>query len=181
MSSYGTDPSNRPGEPHQPYGGMPTPPPDVATGQSRSAEPKEVKQAATALYVIAAVQVISLLLTLTQLDTIEDEIRAVEPGVTESDVQVGVTIGIGIAVLLTLVFVGLPILAAVKARQGRNWARILGTVMAAIAGLLALLGLGSGGPTAILNIVTVLAAIAAIVLLWRKPSSEYFAAAGPRG
>lgn len=181
MSSDGRNPNDGLGEPHQPYGGMPAPPMDAETGRPRAAEPQEVKQAATALYVIAAVQVISLLLTLTQLDTIEDEIRAADPGVTESELQVGVTIGIVIAVVLTLVFVGLPILAAIKSRQGRNWARILGTVLAAIAGVLALFGLASGGITTILNAVTVLAAIAAIVLLWRKPSSEFFAAAGRRG
>lgn len=180
MSSYGTDPNDGPGEPHQPYGGMPAPPPNSGSGQVRTAEPKEVRQAATALYVIAAIQVISLLLTLTQLDAIEDEIRANDLGLTESEVQAGITFGIIFAAVVTLIFVGLPILSAVMARKGRNWARILGTVVAAIAGLFALFGIASGGLTMILNTVTLLAAIAAIVLFWRKPSSEYFAAAGRR-
>ncbi|QJA00878.1 hypothetical protein HF024_18865 [Leifsonia sp. PS1209] len=80
-----------------------------------------------------------------------------------------ITFGIVWAVV-TLIFWALVfVLFAVFMRRGRNWARIVLTVLTVIS----LLNLGGlyfiGG-------VQVIAAIVATILIWLKPASQYFAA-----
>lgn len=75
----------------------------------------------------------------------------------------------GVAVVTAIIIAALYALVAVFVRRGANWARILGTVFAAIS-LLSLIG--STLPT----VLQVLLGVAAIVLLYLRPSNEFFAA-----
>lgn len=72
------------------------------------------------------------------------------------------------AIVLGVVQLALYVMVAFFVRKGANWARILGTVFAA----LSLLGLVGGN---VINIFVVLMGVAAIVLLYVKDSNPYFA------
>ncbi|WP_155853780.1 hypothetical protein [Arthrobacter sp. H5] len=71
-----------------------------------------------------------------------------------------------LSIVLGIVFTGLYVLIAFFIRKGKNWARITGTVFAA----LSIFGIASG----ILPAVYTLLGIAGIVLCFLKPSNEYF-------
>jgi hypothetical protein len=72
----------------------------------------------------------------------------------------------GVIVVFGILFAGLYLLIALMIRKGKNWARITGTVLAA----LSLLQLANGP----LAVVYVLLGAAGIVLCYLKPSNEYF-------
>jgi hypothetical protein len=65
-------------------------------------------------------------------------------------------------------------------KRGRNWARITSTVFFAIETLGVLVSasgvgaLGDAGPIRFYNILVVLIGLAALILLWRRQSSDYF-------
>jgi hypothetical protein len=74
-----------------------------------------------------------------------------------------------------LVSVGLYCLVAFPVRKGRNWARILGTVFAAISVLGLLGGPFMFGPVyGVLQLVSILMGVAAIVLLYLPANAPYF-------
>ncbi|MBG6183941.1 hypothetical protein IWX65_001909 [Arthrobacter sp. CAN_A214] len=72
-----------------------------------------------------------------------------------------------IVIVVALISLALYVLIAVMIRRGKNWARITGTVFAA----LSIFGIASG----FLAAISVLLGIAGIVLCYLKPSNEYFA------
>ena len=74
-------------------------------------------------------------------------------------------------VIFSVIFAGLYALVAFNVRRGKNWARILGTIFAAIS----LLGLAQVG----IGTVTILLGIAAIVMLYLPASAPYFRKAQP--
>jgi hypothetical protein len=84
------------------------------------------------------------------------------------------------AIIGAIISLGLYALVAFPVRKGKNWARILGTVFAAIS----VLGLFGGsfalGPVyGILQIVVILLGVAAIVLLYLPANAPYFSKQQP--
>ncbi|MCY1228336.1 hypothetical protein D9M72_406450 [compost metagenome] len=73
---------------------------------------------------------------------------------------------VGMVVLIAAVGVLLYALVAFNIRKGRNWARILGTILAAFS-LLGVLQMGLGTPS-------ILAGVAAMVLLYLPSAAPYF-------
>ena len=91
-------------------------------------------------------------------------------------------------VAVSLVGLGLYLLVAFFVRKGRNWARILGTVFAVLSAVPFLFNLllapgNVFSANGLLYLAANLCGIAAIVLLWLKPSLPYFrgAPSGPAG
>ncbi|MGO4857574.1 hypothetical protein [Arthrobacter sp. 2MCAF14] len=82
-----------------------------------------------------------------------------------------INILVTVLVIFSVIFAGLYALVAFNVRKGKNWARILGTVFAAIS-LLGLTQIGMGT-------ITILLGIAAIVLLYLPASAPYFRKAQP--
>ncbi|MGF6833521.1 hypothetical protein QF015_001690 [Paenarthrobacter sp. TE4293] len=78
------------------------------------------------------------------------------------------------AIVGAVVGLGLYALVAFPVRKGKNWARILGTVFAAIS-VLGLTGLFQFGATyGILQLIVILLGVAAIVMLYLPASAPYF-------
>jgi hypothetical protein len=174
---YGQNPPQAPGYGQQPYGQQPY-------GQSPYAQyPSEQPQATGStgvpqlvnisfwlLIASAAIFVIAMLTGLTQLDdpmfrqTFEQQVEGTGAGVTYEDIK-GVIAGT--LVVFAIIGAGLYLLVAFFIRKGKNWARILGTVFAA----LSIFGL-FGVPT--LGTLGTLLGIAAIVLLYLPASAPYF-------
>ncbi|MFF1830587.1 hypothetical protein [Paenarthrobacter sp. NPDC058040] len=91
-----------------------------------------------------------------------------QQGSQGAGISVSSIVGVAVTsvVIISLIMAGLYALVAFKVRQGKNWARILGTVLAAIS----LLGLTQIG----LGTITILLGVAAIVLLYLPASAPYF-------
>jgi len=80
-----------------------------------------------------------------------------------------------------IVGLGLYALVAFPVRKGKNWARILGTVFAAIS-VLGLTSLFQFGPVyGFLQLIVILLGVAAIVMLYLPASAPYFRKAQPFG
>ncbi|MFE4197208.1 hypothetical protein ACFRJ9_15195 [Paenarthrobacter sp. NPDC056912] len=85
------------------------------------------------------------------------------------------------AVVGAIVSLGLYALVAFPVRKGKNWARILGTVFAAIS-VLGLTGLFQFGATyGIMQLLVILLGVAAIVILYLPASAPYFRKPQPFG
>ena len=85
--------------------------------------------------------------------------------------------GLGLAepVVILLVGVGIYALLAVFLGKGKNWARIVYTVLAAIFGLLGVLGLGGDQPalTMVLGVVQLALITATLFFLWKPESTAW--------
>ncbi|UKA49063.1 hypothetical protein LFT48_16685 [Arthrobacter sp. FW305-123] len=85
------------------------------------------------------------------------------------------------AIVGAILSLGLYALVAFPVRKGKNWARILGTVFAAIS-VLGLTGLFQFGPTyGFMQLIVILLGVAAIVMLYLPASAPYFRKAQPFG
>ena len=82
------------------------------------------------------------------------------------------------SVAFGLIGVGLWVWMAVMNKAGKSWARIVATVLFLLNTLVLLLGVARGGAAAsfLVSILTWLIGLGAIILLWRKDSSEYITA-----
>jgi len=188
QSGQPTPPAPQYGQ-NAPQFGQPTPPPygQQPYGQSPYAQyPSEQPQAAGSngvpqlvnisfwlLIAAGVVYVISLLMGIGMLD--DPQIRKAFDEAMRGSGSSGAQFAFddfkgflaGSLVVIALIGAGLYALVAFFVRKGRNWARILGTVFAAlsIVGLFGMPSIGTLGT---------LAGIAAIVLLYLPASAPYF-------
>jgi hypothetical protein len=131
--------------------------------------PKLVNIAFWLLVASGVLWVLSLLLSLGTLDSpemrrmFEDQMAASGTPIDFNDLK---PVLVGTLLVMAAIGAGLYALVAFNIRKGKNWARILGTVFAAIS-IIGILPLGVGTLSA-------LAGIAAIVLLYLPTTSPYF-------
>ncbi len=159
---------------YQPYpsSGQPVEP-------ERPAAPTTVQNAVKLMYAGAAVSTVSLIVSLTTLSGTKTAIRKAKPSLTVAQVNQLNTFIISLAVVSGVVGIVLWLWMARKNSQGRNWARIVSTVLFGLA-TLDLFGVLSQPKTLtglVFPLLTWLIGLGAIVLLWRRPSTEFF---GPR-
>lgn len=175
--AYGSGPAGQPQQ--QGYGAAP------GYGQAPAAPtapPSTVKNAVYLMYAGAALGIVGALLAFTLQDdmraAVEQEMAGSGVELSESLIQTSIQVGLVVGVVFGLIGAGLWIMNAVFCGKGRNWARILGSVLGGIYLLSFLYGLTQPNPTLtmVVNVLTALVAIGAIVLLWLKPSNEFFAA-----
>ncbi len=97
-------------------------------------------------------------------------------------IEGGMRGAIAVGAIVGAIFsLGLYALVAFPVRKGKNWARILGTVFAAIS-VLGLTGLFQFGATyGIMQLIVILLGVAAIVMLYLPASAPYFRKAQPFG
>ena len=175
MSGYQSDPST-PDEGAHPYGSMPPPSAGEAFA-ARPEPPQEVQKAATILYITAAWGLVGLVIS---FFTIEDAVRDATPTLTDAEVSTAVTGGLIFASIFALAFAFLYFLCGRKMLEGRNWARIVPTVLIGIGLLFSLLGLGTGqisGVSLVSLVISLALGAAFLFFAWRRPSSEFFKAA----
>jgi hypothetical protein len=180
---YGQAPPPPPGEPYGGYQSMP----DVSVGPTEPAPtatpPSSITTAVKLMYVGALISLIGLITSLLSTGdmraAVEDSLRKqgkkVDPSVVDSLVTGGIIIG----VVTALIGIGLWIWMARKNQAGRSWARIVATVLGGLNVLLTLVSLTrstSTGVGTVVNIIMVLLALAILFLLWRRESSDYYAA-----
>ena len=135
--------------------------------------PRPVRTAVLLMYVGAALTAISLIVTVATLHTIETAIQNNSTYTAQQAHQLAVA-----AVVEYVVTLGLWLLMAWANRAGQNWARIVATVLFALntLGLLLNVFRGSASISVLFAVLVWLVGLGAVVLLWRRESSQYFAA-----
>ena len=165
---YPQYPSTQPYGYGYPGGGQPAAPPQI---------PNTVHWASIAIITRSVLTILSTLVTFARLDTIIDEAErrsnlTVDRAAVRSAVVAATVIGLIIAVLFVLL--------ALQVRRGKNWARIVAIIFAALGilgGLLSLAQAGQyGAALNLLGVINLLLAIATVVLLVLPASNEYFKA-----
>jgi len=142
----------------------------------RPPAPPSVLNAVKLMYVGAAVSTASLVISLASIGGTKDAIRKARPSLTAAQVNQLNTFIITLAIVSGVVGVALWLWMARANSQGRNWARILSSVLFGLAtvdlwGVLSqpktLLGL-------VFPLLTWLVGLGAVILLWRRESGEFF-------
>jgi hypothetical protein len=135
-----------------------------------------VQNAVKLMYAGAAVSTVSLIVSLVDIGGTKSAIRQARPSLTVAQVNQLNTFIISLAIVSGLVGIALWLWMARANGQGRNWARILSTVLFGLA-TLDLFGVASQ-PKTLLGLVfpllTWLLGLGAVVLLWRKQSTAFF-------
>ncbi len=144
--------------------------------QVRPAAPAPVLNAVKLMYAGAAVSLVSLIISLTDVSGTKAAIRKARPSLTLTQVNQLNGFIIGLAIVSGLVGVGLWLWMSWANKGGKNWARILSSVLFGLA-TLDLFGVFSQPKTAlglIFPVLTWLIGLGAIFLLWRPDSSRFF-------
>jgi len=149
-----------------PYGQYPSEQVQATTG---GGVPKLVNYSFWMIIAAGVLSILSVLIAIPTLDdpamrsTFEEQLRGSGQNIAFEDVKGFI---IGTMVVFALIGAGLYALVAFNVRKGKNWARILGTVFAALS-VFSLFPLG-------LNTLVGLLGIAAIVMLYLPGSAPYF-------
>lgn len=186
-------PDDDPSQPHRPAtpSGMPPmpqypqapPPPPGMHPYAAVSLPRSMHTAVQLMYVGAVLSLLSLVMSLTTLGSLKSQLRdrLEEDGrdVSEAVVNAGYRFAITFTAIAGIIAIALWLWMARKNGQGRQWARIVATVLGAINVISTIFSIVSGNTTLIASIITVVnlaLAIVILVLLWRKESSNFYAA-----
>jgi len=156
---------------YQPYpsSGQPVEP-------ERPPEPPSVLNAVKLMYVGAAISTVSLVISLVDIGGTKKAIEKARPSLSATQVNQLNTFIITLAIVSGVLGIALWLWMARANSRGRNWARILSTVLFGLA-TLDLFGVLSQPKTLIglvFPVLTWLVGAGAVFFLWRKESSEFF-------
>ena len=141
----------------------------------RPPAPPSVLNAVKLMYVGAAVSTVSLIVSLFDISGTKDAIRKARPSLTATQVNQLNTFIITLAIVSGVVGVALWLWMARANSQGRNWARIMSTVLFGLATLDLFGALHRPSLLGVLfTALTWLVGLGAVILLWRKDSTEFF-------
>jgi hypothetical protein len=164
---------------YQPYPGGAQPPEGYGQPTTTLPIPPSVTRAVQIMYAGAVASLIGIVIDLTTLGSLRSQIRKRSPNMTPAHLTDAVHFEIGLFIVVGLIGAAVWIWMAQSSKAGKGWARIVSTVLFAIDTIGALAGLAGGsfaggGATRIYGLLIWLIGLAAIVLLWRRTSSEYF-------
>jgi hypothetical protein len=158
---------------YQPYpGGAQMPEPS-----DRPPAPPSVVRAVQVMYAGAAASLIGIVVDMTTLSSTKSEIIRRNPSLTATQVANAEHVAIGLFIVGGLLGAALWFWIAQMSKAGRNWARIVGTVLFGIDTISVFAGAAAGpggGATRIYSIIVWLIGLAAVILLWQRASSDYF-------
>jgi NADH:ubiquinone oxidoreductase subunit 6 (subunit J) len=139
--------------------------------------PAPVLTAVKLMYAGAVVSAITFVIGLLTVGTTRTTLKKAYPKYTAHQISALVTVDVVIGIVVGLLSIGLWLWLARACNRGRNWARITGTVLFGLDTLLILLSVSrlKAGVGVLVDLVIWLIGLAAVVLLWRKESSAYFA------
>jgi hypothetical protein len=181
---------------------QPSPSSGQLAGTLQRPVPPPVLTAVKLMYVGAAVNAVTLIISLALVPAVKAALRMAPPGLTAAQVS-GVNILIMLVMLFGLTVVAMWLWMARANGQGRNWARILSTVLFGLAtlglitvrprypgGYLAHFVVGGHGYSVIHSVFAAtvlgllvpvllwLTGVAVVWLLWRPACSEFFGLQG---
>ena len=156
----------------QPYPSRGKPPIEAP----RPPAPPSVVNAVKLMYIGAAVSTVSLIVAFIDISGTKAAIKRARPDLTATQVNQLNTFIITLAIVSGLIGIALWLWMARANGQGKNWARIVSTVLFGLA-TLDLIGVFSQPKTAIglvFPVLTWLVGAATIWLLWRPDSTAFF-------
>jgi hypothetical protein len=142
----------------------------------RPPAPQSVLNAVKLMYAGAAVSTVSLIISLADISGTKAAIRRARPNLTAAQVSSLNTFIISLAIVSGVLGIALWLWMARANGQGKNWARILSTVLFGLA-TLDLIGVFAQPKTVLGLVFPVLiwfVGLGAVWLLWRPDSSEFF-------
>jgi len=143
--------------------------------------PPSVVNAVRAMYVGAAVSVISVIAGLLASGSVKSEFQAAHPDQTAAQASAYAEFNLVSVLIVGLVGIALWIWLARLCRDGRRVVRLIGTVLFGLDTLLQ--GVGFTEPTTfaarIPGLLVWLVGLVAVVLLWRRDATDYFNGAPP--
>ena len=144
----------------------------------RAGPPPSVVMAVRLMYAGAVVSAVSLVVGLATVGSLRTALHKSQPSLTPTqlhDLQTVIVVG---SVVVGLISIGLWVWMALTNKAGKSWARIVATVLFGLDTLFLLLGLARAGAAAsfLVSILIWLIGLGAVILLWRKDSSEYITA-----
>jgi hypothetical protein len=138
--------------------------------------PVSVQRAVRLMYAGAAVSTVSLVISLISIGSTKSEIHKQRPDLSATQVHQLELFIVALAVVSGLAGIALWLWMAQKTGQGRNWARILSSVLFIFA-TVDLYGVLREPKTVIgliFPVLTWLVGLAAIILLYQKESTAFF-------
>jgi len=144
--------------------------------EPRPPAPPSVLNAVKLMYIGAAVSTVSLIVSFIDIGGTKAAIRKARPNLTATQVNQLNTFIITLAIVSGLIGIALWLWMAWANGQGKNWARIVSTVLFGLA-TLDLIGVLSEPKTAVglvFPVLTWLVGAAAVWLLWRPDSTAFF-------
>ncbi|MER1995870.1 MAG: hypothetical protein ABTA24_05160 [Arthrobacter sp.] len=139
--------------------------------------PKQVDLGFWLLIAAAVTSVISIPVTLAWMNSEDFRNSFVETStvaLSASELDAVIAFSTTLSIFFAVVSIAVAVLVALFIRKGHNWARIIATVFAVL-GLIGLTNLtGAGALMAVLTVLGVVLPVVAVILLWMKPSTEYF-------
>jgi hypothetical protein len=139
--------------------------------------PQSVIQAARVMYVGVAASVVGIVIDLLMRHTIQTAIIQHRGKMTTSQVNTAYHAELAVLVIFGLIGAGLWLWMARSCLAGKSWARVTSTVFFGIDTLFVLIGAAAvrgGGLTRLYGIIVWVIGLIAIILLWRRSSSDYF-------
>jgi hypothetical protein len=148
----------------------------------RPPAPSSVVNAVKLMYAGAAVSTVSLIISLTDIGGLKSAIKKAKPSWTVAQVNSYDRFIISLTVVSGLIGIALWLWMARSNTRGKSWARVLSTVLFALA-TLDLAGVFSQPKTAlglVFPLLTWLVGLGAVFLLWRPDSTAFFKPQGFR-
>ena len=148
----------------------------------RPPAPTSVVNAVKLMYAGAAISTVSLIISLADISGTKAAIHKARPSLTPTQVNQLNTFIISLAIISGVIGIALWLWMARANNQGKNWARIVSTVLFGLA-TLDLVGVFSQPKTLlglVFPVLTWLVGLGAIWLLWRPDSTEFFKPQGFR-
>jgi hypothetical protein len=146
------------------------------TEAERPPAPPSVLNAVKLMYAGAAISTVSLIISLVDISGTKAAIKKARPNLTATQVSQLNTFIIGLAIVSGLVGIALWLWMARANDQGKNWARIVSTVLFGLA-TLDLIGVFSQPKTVlglVFPVLVWLIGAGAVWFLWRPESTAFF-------
>lgn len=142
----------------------------------RPPAPPSVQNAVKLMYVGAAVSTVSLLISLLSIGGTKDAIKKARPSLTATQVNQLNTFIITLAIVSGVIGVALWLWMAHANSRGKNWARIMSTVLFGLA-TIDLFGVLSQPKTLlglVFPVLIWLVGLGAVILLWRRENNDFY-------
>ena len=137
--------------------------------------PVEVRRATLAIYVLSVIYLLLALIAILTRESAVEVAKEQDSNLSDAEAAAAANGLVLIAVVVGLAVGVVGVTAAFNVARGRSWARVTATVAVSVALLFSLLGLFGSGLGAALHSLVILSGAAAIYLLYRPASSEFFA------
>jgi hypothetical protein len=145
----------------------------------KPALPASVHYAVRLMYAGAVLSVVVLVAALITIGSVRTAVHHAYPTYSASRVRSAALVVVVTDVILQVITVGLWLWMAMANKAGASWARIVASVLFGLNTIFLLLSFARPHASigAVLNLLIWLVGLGAIVLLWRRDSTDYIAAA----